>query len=277
MRLALERRQFLAVDNGLLLHVGEEVAGPIHLDGRNQVTLQMVDLLDELAALEDDIEAAGILPAILVDVEVGPGGHEQGVVLGRLDVPAGGIEVLPRGQGLEDHVGGVSHHEECAAGVKKVDVLIEGFSKAARSVLPKGIFPLWNVEAIGHVRPIAVVPEVSEAEVEIREPEDLGLLELGLGHPGACLGGGDDQRPGVGQPQSRGQVDREANVAGFQRRQFQLHDFPPRRRRQLERRPLQRGLLDRPRWIHHCLTRGEQGRQGFGEALPGVAARRDRG
>ena len=43
---------------------------------------------DQLTASLDGIDGDGILAAIHVDVEVGLGGHEQGVVLGRLDVPA---------------------------------------------------------------------------------------------------------------------------------------------------------------------------------------------
>ena len=53
------------------------------------------------------------------------------------------------------------------------------------------------------------------------DPEDLGPGELGLGDPDAGLRGGDDQRPGVGEPQGRGQVDREPEVGRLQRRRLQ--------------------------------------------------------
>ncbi len=45
-----------------------------------------------------------------------------------------------------------------------------------------------------------------------RDPEDLGPRQLGLGDPGPGLRRGHDQRPGVGEPQGGGQVDREAEI-----------------------------------------------------------------
>ena len=40
----------LAGGDGLLLHVGEQIAGTIDLDRRNQIPAQLGDLLDQLAA-----------------------------------------------------------------------------------------------------------------------------------------------------------------------------------------------------------------------------------
>ena len=73
-------------------------------------------------------------------------------------------------------------------------------------------------DALVEVGAAAVVPDVVEAHVERGDPEDLGPGELGLGHPDAGLGGGHDQRPGVGEPQGRGQVDREPEVGRLDRR-----------------------------------------------------------
>ena len=77
-------------------------------------------------------------------------------------------------------------------------------------------------DALVEVRAAAVVPDVVEADVERGNPEDLGPRELGLGDPDAGLRGGDDQRPGVGEPQRGGEVDREAKVGRLQRRGLQL-------------------------------------------------------
>ena len=73
-------------------------------------------------------------------------------------------------------------------------------------------------DALVEVRAAAVVPDVVGAEVERGDPEDLGPRELRLGHPDAGLRGGHDQRPGVGEPQGGGQVDRKAEVGRLQRR-----------------------------------------------------------
>ena len=48
------------------------------------------------------------------------------------------------------------------------------------------------------------------------DPEDLGLGQLGLGDPDPGLGRGHDQRPGVGELQCGGEVDREAQVGRAQ-------------------------------------------------------------
>ena len=60
--------------------------------------------------------------------------------------------------------------------------------------------PSGTLSPLTHVRAEAVMPEVNEAEVEIRHPKDLGMLEFRFGHPGTSLCGGDDQRPGIGKP-----------------------------------------------------------------------------
>ena len=73
-------------------------------------------------------------------------------------------------------------------------------------------------DALVEVRAAAVVADVVEADVERRDPEDLGLSEVGLGDPDAGLGRGHDHRPGVGEPQGRRQVDREPEVVRQRRR-----------------------------------------------------------
>ena len=57
----------------------------------------------------DGVEGAGIHSPILMHLEVGIGRHEQGVVLGSLNVPLPGIEDLPRDQRLEEGIGQVQH------------------------------------------------------------------------------------------------------------------------------------------------------------------------
>ena len=60
------------------------------------------------------------------------------------------------------------------------------------------------------------MPDIISARYKCRDPEDLGPRELCFGHPDTGLGGGHDQRPGVGEPQGGGEVDREAEVGGIQ-------------------------------------------------------------
>ena len=91
--------------DGLLLEVGEHVPGPVDLDLGDQLAAQAGDPLDQVAAPLDAVEGAGVHPPVLVDLEVGVGGLQQGVVLGGLDVPVRGVQDLPRDQGLEDGVG----------------------------------------------------------------------------------------------------------------------------------------------------------------------------
>ena len=66
--------------------------------------------------------------------------------------------------------------------------------------------------------------------LSVGDPEDLGPRQLGLGHPDAGLGGGDDQRPGVGEPQGRGQVDREPEVGRCEWGLMNCHGCGERRR-----------------------------------------------
>ncbi len=67
-------------------------------------------------------------------------------------------------------------------------------------------------DALVEIRTAAVVPDVIAAQVQLRNPENLGPCELRLGHPDAGLGGGHDQGPGVGESQGGGQVDRKPQV-----------------------------------------------------------------
>ena len=73
-------------------------------------------------------------------------------------------------------------------------------------------------DALVEVGAAAVVADVVEADVEVGDPEDLGLGQLGLGDPDPGLRRGHDQRPGVGEPQRGGQVDREPEVGRRERR-----------------------------------------------------------
>ncbi len=83
----------LAGGDGLLLEVGEQVPGPLDLDLGDQLLAQAGDLLDQVVPPLDAVEGPGIHAPVLVHAEVGIGGHEQGVVLGGLDV------ALPRNRG----------------------------------------------------------------------------------------------------------------------------------------------------------------------------------
>ena len=151
----------------------------------------------------DGVEGAGVHPPVLVHLEVGVGGLEQGVVLRGLDVPVPGVQDLPRGKGLEDGIGRGDGPPHAGTAVEEVH---------ARR----------GHDALVEVRAAAVVSDVVEADVERGNPEHLGPCELGLGHPHAGLGGGDDQRPGVGESQSGGEVDREAEVGRLERGGLQV-------------------------------------------------------
>ncbi len=190
----------------LLLEVGDHVPGPIDLDSRDQVPAQVRDPLDQVVPPLDAVEGAGIHSPVLVHQEVGVGRHEQGVVLGGLDVPVPGVQDLPRGQGLEDGIGQGDVLDQSAAAVEEVD--------AGR-----------GHDALVEVRAAAVVSDIVEAHVERGNPEDLGPRELGLGHPDAGLRGGHDQRPGVGEPQGGGEVDRKPQVVRLQRCRLDLHEL----------------------------------------------------
>ena len=150
-----------------------------------------------VAAPLDAVERAGVHPPVLVHHEVGVGGLEQGVVLGGLDVPVPGVQDLPGHQGLVDGIGRgddpQSVPRQAGTGVEEV--------RARR-----------GQDALVEVRAAAVVADVVEADVERGNPEDLGLGQLGLGDPDAGLRRGHDQRPGVGEPQGGGEVDREPDV-----------------------------------------------------------------
>ena len=75
-----------------------------------------------------------------------------------------------------------------------------------------------------------------------RKPEDLGLRQLGLGDPDSGLRRGHDQRPGVGEPQGGGEVDREAEVGRLERRGFEVQIG----------RPGVMGASPPVRWIRAC-------------------------
>ena len=106
---------------------------------------------------------------------------KSGIVLGRLDVPLAGIQDLPLDQWLEEDVGQGDNFPESAAAIEEVH---------ARS----------RHDALVEIRAAAVMSDIVGAQIELRNPENLGPRELCFGHPDAGLGGGHDQRPGVGEP-----------------------------------------------------------------------------
>ena len=89
---------------GLLLEVGDDVSRPIDLVGGDQIFAHLQDPLDQVVAALDGIKSAAIHSSVLVHQEVGVGCLKQDVVLRGLDVVLTGVEVLPRGQRLEDDV-----------------------------------------------------------------------------------------------------------------------------------------------------------------------------
>ena len=91
--------------DGLLLEIGEQVAGAIDFDDGDQLVAQAGDSLDQVVPARHAVEGSGIHAPVLVHVEIGIGGHEHGVVLRGLDVPLAGIQVLPLDQWLEEYVG----------------------------------------------------------------------------------------------------------------------------------------------------------------------------
>ena len=166
----------------------------------------------------DRIERPGVRPAGLVDLEIRFGGLEQGIVLGCLNVPISRVEHLPGGERLEDRIGQVHILDQGAATVKVVH---------ARG----------GEDALVEVRAAAVVPDVIGAEHDRGNPENLGPRELRLGDPDARLGGGNDQRSGVREPQGRRKVDRKGQVGRLKGCRFERHSrVIIRRRRRRDRR-----------------------------------------
>ena len=103
-----------------------------------------------------------------------------------------GVQDLPGRQGLVDGVGRGDDPPQAAAAVEVV---------GARR----------GHDALVEVGAAAVVAKVVEGDVEVGDPEDLGLGQLGLGDPDPGLRRGHDQGPGVGEPQGGREVDREAD------------------------------------------------------------------
>ena len=174
-----------------MLEVGEHVPGPIDLDPGDQILAQARDPIDQVVPQLDGVEGAGIHSPILVHPEVSIGCHEQRVVLGGLDVRLPGIQDLPRGQGLEDDIGQGLDLPQAGTAVKVVD------TRRCH-------------DSLVEIRAAAIVSDIIEAYIELRNPEDLGPCELRFGHPHAGLGGGHHQRPGVGESQGGGEVDWKA-------------------------------------------------------------------
>ena len=85
------------------------------------------------------------------------------------------------------------------------------------------------------VRPVAVVANVIGADVERRDPQQLGFLQLRLRNPDVGAGRGHDDRTRIGQPQRGRQVDRKPQVAGCQRRRPHVEHLASGRVRTEER------------------------------------------
>ena len=178
--------------------------GPIDLVGGDQIFAHLQDPLDQVVSALDGVEGAAVHSPVLVHQEVGVGCLKQDVVLRGLDVELARVEVLPRGQRLEDDVRQVDVLPEAGTGVVEVHA-VDGH------------------DALVEVGAAAVVPDVIGADHERRDPENLGPCQLCFGDPYTGLGGGHDQRPGIAQPQRGREVDRQADVGGFEEALLQLH------------------------------------------------------
>ncbi len=152
----------------------------------------MFDVVDQLDAFFDRVGHRGVRAACLLHVEVGVGRGQQGVVASGLQAAVAGAEHLPRGQRLEDGIGCCQLQPQAAAGVEKVLV---GVDQRA------GI----GLDSAG-------VRDIGATAVGTGHPQHAGFLEFGRGDLNAGLRGRHDQRPGVGESQCRGQVDRQGLV-----------------------------------------------------------------
>ena len=135
-------------------------------------------------------------------------------------------------------------------GSKKTSVKATDLPQAAAAV--EEIHARRGEDALVEIRAAAVVSDIIAADVQLRNPEDLGPRELCFGDPDAGLGGGHDQRPGVGEPQGGGEVDRKAEVGRLQRRGLELHErfALPRLQGQRRRRARFAWRLHAPRRRH---------------------------
>ncbi len=173
----------------MLVEVREQIPGSLDFDVRNQFVAQTRNSIDQVAPAFDAIKGPRVHSPILMDVEVGAGGQECSVVLGGLDVPLAGIQNLPFDQRLEEDIGQRDNFPQPATTVEEIQ---------ARS----------GEDTLVEIRAAAVVSDIIRAQIQLRNPEDLGSRELGFGHPDTRLGGGHKQRSRIGEPQCRGEVDR---------------------------------------------------------------------
>ena len=113
--------------------------------------------------------------------EVGVGGLEQSVVLCRLDAPVLGVETCRADRGPIDGIGrrndSPGNSPQAGTGVEVVDAG-------------------GGHDALVEVRTAAVMSDVIEADVDCRNPEDLGPRQLRLGDPRSGLSRSHDQKAG---------------------------------------------------------------------------------
>ena len=186
---ALVMRQIGPRRGHLLLQVEQGRPGTIHFDARHQPAGEPGHLLDQHFRPGHGVQRAGQTAAGLLHVEIGRGHFPQGIVPHRLQVGLAGRQFLAGGQRTEDGVG---------------DGKIEGRSAAPRRV----VLVILDDSAIGRLVQ-SVMTVIIGPHVQVRQPEDSGVLQQRGRLFHACLGKGNDQRPGVRQAEGRGQIDRQ--------------------------------------------------------------------
>ena len=73
----------------LLLEIGDHVPGPIDLVPRHELPAQIGDSLDQVMPALDGVKRAGVHASILMDLEIGVGGHEQSSRSSQLESSSG--------------------------------------------------------------------------------------------------------------------------------------------------------------------------------------------
>ena len=204
---------------------------PVHLDGRRQVLAQRLHRAAQVRSLGDAVPGTGEPSPRLLDIEVRFGHRQQSVVAGRLDVDLPRPHHLPSRKRRKDGIRGGEHGGQAGA-CQELILAVDG-------------------QHTGVAFRTAVVSVVTGAQVDVRQPQDLGLGPLRQGHAQAGLGRGNHHRTSICQAQGRRQVDRQGVVVLTDLRRRQTWGLATR-----ERRPLQD-----PRWAGlHDSRRGRHRR-----------------
>jgi hypothetical protein len=145
------------------------------------------------AGLGDRVQAPCQDAARLLDVEVGLGDRQQGLVFGGLDVD------LPRAHQL-------------ALRQRGIDGVGQGEDHLGAATSDELVARAGNQVAGQQVLKSTVVPLVIDAGDDGRQPQDMSLLVQPVLRLDRGAGQRDQDRPGIRQPQGRGQVDRQRAI-----------------------------------------------------------------